>query len=157
MFDVLMKFSDYSLFVRLLVASWVMLTAVIFLVAIFAKPMLKKSDTATKQHEIVAVLDGFSKNDDIPDKQKILNEQALKVSPKGVTVSGIPPRNNPSVIHKSSKESKQRPTFIKATNVKGLTMENNTVSGDIDFADLENVTDVKASGNKHITPDELKK
>jgi len=50
-----------------------------------------------------------------------------------------------------------RPTFIKATNVKGLTMEDNTVIGDADFADLDNVTDVKASGNKHITPDNSEK
>jgi len=49
--------------------------------------------------------------------------------------------------------TKNRPTFIKATNVKGLTLENNTAVGDVDFADLENVTDLKASGNKHITPD----
>jgi hypothetical protein len=47
--------------------------------------------------------------------------------------------------------------FIKATNVKGLTIENNTYIGPGDFADLDNVTDVKASGNKHITLPEVKK
>lgn len=156
MFEVLMKVSDYSLLAKILAASWVLLTAVICLVAIFAKPMLKKSDTATKHHEIVTVLNEFSKNDDIPDNQKILSGHALKVVPKGVAVSGIPPQNNTSVVHKTYKD-KQRPTFIKATNVKGLTIENNTVSGDVDFADLENVTNVKASGNKHITPDEIKR
>ena len=57
----------------------------------------------------------------------------------------------PSAQYEPAKKSNNRPTFIKATNVKGLTMKDNTVVGDADFADLDNVTDVKASGNKHIT------
>ena len=45
-----------------------------------------------------------------------------------------------------------RPTFIKATNVKGLTMNDNVVSGDVNFADLDNVEDVHSSGNIQINP-----
>lgn len=52
----------------------------------------------------------------------------------------------------TSGDKRNRPTFIKATNVKGLTIKDNTVVGDADFADLDKVSDVKASGNKHITP-----
>lgn len=51
-----------------------------------------------------------------------------------------------------SDDNKSRPVFIKATNVKGLTMTNNKAIGDVDFAHLENLTDIEAHGNKHIAP-----
>ena len=51
-----------------------------------------------------------------------------------------------------SDQPSSRPTFIKATNVKGLTMKDNFVSGDVNFADLDNVEDLYSSGNVHITP-----
>jgi hypothetical protein len=44
-----------------------------------------------------------------------------------------------------------RPTFIKATNVDGLVMKDNVVRGDIDFAQLDNVSGVESSGNLHVT------
>jgi hypothetical protein len=52
-----------------------------------------------------------------------------------------------------SDENRKRPTFIKATNVKGLVMKDNVGIGDADFAHLENVEGLEASGNVHITPD----
>ncbi len=51
-----------------------------------------------------------------------------------------------------SDANKSRPVFIKATNVVGLTMTNNKVTGDVDFADLENVTDLVAHGNAQTNP-----
>jgi len=51
-----------------------------------------------------------------------------------------------------SDNNRSRPVFLKATNVTGLTMTGNTVKGDADFAELENVTGLVAHGNKHITP-----
>ena len=57
----------------------------------------------------------------------------------------------PSEQYEPAKKSHNRPTFLKATNVKGLIIKDNTVVGDADFADLDKVSDVNASGNKHIT------
>ena len=51
-----------------------------------------------------------------------------------------------------SEAEKSRPVFIKATNVVGLTMTDNKATGDMDFAHLENVTDLVANGNEHTTP-----
>jgi hypothetical protein len=61
-----------------------------------------------------------------------------------------------------SEKSKTRPVFIKATNVEGLVMKDNTISGNADFAHLDQVRDVQASGNVHINssptaPSEIKK
>lgn len=44
MFDVFIKFSDYSLLVRALVASWIIFTAIICIVAMIAKPIIKEKD-----------------------------------------------------------------------------------------------------------------
>lgn len=52
-----------------------------------------------------------------------------------------------------SDTERNRPVFIKATNVQGLTMTTNKVIGDVDFAHLENVTDLVAHGNEHVTDD----
>ncbi len=49
-------------------------------------------------------------------------------------------------------DKRERPTFIRATNVKGLVMKDNVGIGDVDFADLKNVEGLEASGNIHITP-----
>lgn len=53
-----------------------------------------------------------------------------------------------------SDNDRARPVFIKATNVTNMTMTGNTVRGNADFAELENVTGLVAHGNKHITPDQ---
>lgn len=68
-----------------------------------------------------------------------------------------PPPEKAPVPTEPTRKTISRGGFIKATNVKGLTIENNTYVGHGDFADLDNVTDVKASGNKHIVPSETKK
>lgn len=39
MFDVFIKFSEYSLFVRSIVVGWIVFTAAIAIVALFAKPI----------------------------------------------------------------------------------------------------------------------
>ena len=95
-----------------MVVCWIIFTAIIAIVLIFAKPT---------QKELV-------------------------------------PTSTPSQsTNKQIDKTKQRPTFIKATNVRGLILKNNTATGDVDFADLENVTDIEASGNKHTTPDNSEK
>lgn len=51
-----------------------------------------------------------------------------------------------------NEQENKRPIFIKATNVKGLVMKDNVSIGNADFAYLENVEGLDASGNVHITP-----
>jgi hypothetical protein len=47
---------------------------------------------------------------------------------------------------------KKRPTFIKGNVLTNPTVENNTVSGDVDFLDVKRAENLRMSGNRHIAP-----
>jgi hypothetical protein len=54
-----------------------------------------------------------------------------------------------------SDNNRSRPAFIRAINVTNMTMTGNTVRGNADFAELENITGLVAHDNKHITQDQI--
>src|ERR1700694_3789035 len=49
MFDIFIKFSDYSLLVKSIIVGWIIYTAVIAIVIILAKPIVKREPEQQKQ------------------------------------------------------------------------------------------------------------
>lgn len=76
MFDVFIKFSDYSLLVRSIVVSWIIFTAAVAIVAIFAKPV--KSETKTDKQQSTQHNESNSKTIPVLKQAKVINNHDMK-------------------------------------------------------------------------------
>jgi len=143
MFDVFIKFSEYSFLVRSLVAIWVVFTAFVGLVAIFAKPTNK---TIEQPKQTTTPENSFGSKPEIKSAETQVNAEK---PPKKTTKKIISKSIHGKAPQPPLQQERTFPTAVRVDGSHNITVTGVTATGRGVVVDVKDSRLVDVSNIKH--------